>query len=257
MKFLQFAFVFASATLALAQVAPYQVAGVAGTDGEVDPHPKYEFQYSVADPVTGDQKSQQETRDGDKVQGFYTVVESDGSLRRVEYYADAVSGFTATVSHQPGGPAPPAPATYQNYRPEVVAPAPVKVVAPVAPVPAKVVPVPVKVPAQQYYSPARYPGNYYQGYPGYNGYQGYYNQGYYQPSYYQNSGYYQQPAAYYQNSGYYQQPAAYYNNGQQASVTGFFSSPYANYALPGAGNPVGAVSAVSSAPVAASSATKK
>ncbi|KAI5699693.1 hypothetical protein M8J75_007020 [Diaphorina citri] len=159
MKFLQFAFVFASATLALAQVAPYQVAGVAGTD--------------------------------------------------------------------------------------------------VAPVPAKVVPVPVKVPAQQYYSPARYPGNYYQGYPGYNGYQGYYNQGYYQPSYYQNSGYYQQPAAYYQNSGYYQQPAAYYNNGQQASVTGFFSSPYANYALPGAGNPVGAVSAVSSAPVAASSATKK
>uniref|UniRef100_A0A8D9FB22 Cuticle protein 8 n=1 Tax=Cacopsylla melanoneura TaxID=428564 RepID=A0A8D9FB22_9HEMI len=224
MKFLQFALVFASASLALAQV---QYTAV-GTDAEIDPHPKYEFQYSVADPVTGDQKSQQEARDGDKVTGFYTLVESDGSLRRVEYYADAVSGFTATVTHQPGGQAPPAPATYQTYRPtEVVAP--VKVVA--APAPVTVVPAPVKVqPAVNYQS-------------------GYYG---YQPAYYQNSGYYQQPATYYQQpAAYYQQPATTYyqqpapavtyNKGQQATVTGYFSSPYANYALPGAGNPVGAV----------------
>lgn len=243
----QFAFVFACATVALAQVVPYPAAG---TDSEVDPHPKYEFQYSVADPVTGDQKSQQESRDGDKVQGYYTVVESDGSLRRVDYYADDVSGFTATVSHQPGGQPPPAPATYQTYRPEAVAP--VKVVAPapvkLTPVPAAVVPAPVKVPAQQYYSGSRYPGYYNQGY---------YNQGYngYQPAYYQNNGFYQQPAYYQSNNGYYQYPqqayyqqaapAYYNNNGQQASVTGYFSSPYANYALPGSGNPTGAVTSVS------------
>lgn len=34
-----------------------------------DPHPQYNFGYSVADHVTGDNKQQHETRNGDTVQG--------------------------------------------------------------------------------------------------------------------------------------------------------------------------------------------
>lgn len=34
-----------------------------------DHHPKYEFEYGVKDPKTGDEKSQHEHRDGDHVKG--------------------------------------------------------------------------------------------------------------------------------------------------------------------------------------------
>lgn len=36
---------------------------------ELDTHPSYSFSYSVADPSTGDNKEQHETRDGDVVSG--------------------------------------------------------------------------------------------------------------------------------------------------------------------------------------------
>lgn len=55
-------------------------------------HPAYKFEYSVADPHTGDQKSQSETRDGDAVKGQYSLVEPDGSIRTVDYSADDHSG---------------------------------------------------------------------------------------------------------------------------------------------------------------------
>lgn len=61
-------------------------------------NPNYSFQYSVADPITGDTKSQQETRQGDSVQGQYSVVEPDGVTRTVNYFADDVGGFRAEVS---------------------------------------------------------------------------------------------------------------------------------------------------------------
>ncbi|CAH2230488.1 jg18591 [Pararge aegeria aegeria] len=62
-----------------------------------DAHPSYDFSYSVADGHTGDNKSQHESRDGDVVHGEYSLVEADGSVRRVEYSADAHSGFNAVV----------------------------------------------------------------------------------------------------------------------------------------------------------------
>jgi hypothetical protein len=62
-----------------------------------DPHPQYQFGYSVSDALTGDQKSQTETRDGDVVQGQYSLVEPDGAVRTVTYTADAVNGFNAVV----------------------------------------------------------------------------------------------------------------------------------------------------------------
>lgn len=60
-------------------------------------YPKYEYTYSIADGHTGDQKSQQEVRDGDVVKGSYSFHEADGSIRTVEYTADDHNGFNAVV----------------------------------------------------------------------------------------------------------------------------------------------------------------
>uniref|UniRef100_A0A1A9WGA3 Cuticle protein 19 n=1 Tax=Glossina brevipalpis TaxID=37001 RepID=A0A1A9WGA3_9MUSC len=60
-------------------------------------YPKYEFNYDVKDLKTGDIKNQWETRDGDVVKGIYTLKESDGTTRVVEYTADDHNGFNAVV----------------------------------------------------------------------------------------------------------------------------------------------------------------
>lgn len=60
-------------------------------------YPKYQFDYGVKDPKTGDHKSQWEKRDGDVVKGAYTVQEPDGTERIVEYEADDKNGFNAVV----------------------------------------------------------------------------------------------------------------------------------------------------------------
>ncbi|XP_046960831.1 cuticle protein-like [Vanessa cardui] len=73
-------------------------------------HPKYDFSYSVADGHTGDNKSQHESRDGDAVHGEYSLVEADGSVRTVQYTADAHNGFNAVVTNSaPSHHAAPAP----------------------------------------------------------------------------------------------------------------------------------------------------
>ncbi|KAJ8876959.1 hypothetical protein PR048_021410 [Dryococelus australis] len=64
-------------------------------------YPQYEFKYGVNDPHTGDVKSQWETRDGDVVKGSYSLVEPDGSVRKVDYTADKHNGFNAVV-HKSG-----------------------------------------------------------------------------------------------------------------------------------------------------------
>jgi hypothetical protein len=55
-------------------------------------HPKYEFEYKVEDPHTGDRKFQRDSRDGDIVKGVYSLHEADGTVRVVEYSADKHSG---------------------------------------------------------------------------------------------------------------------------------------------------------------------
>jgi hypothetical protein len=62
-----------------------------------DPHPQYQYGYSVSDGLTGDQKTASESRDGDLVQGQYSLVEPDGAVRTVTYTADDVHGFNAVV----------------------------------------------------------------------------------------------------------------------------------------------------------------
>ncbi|XP_050549957.1 larval/pupal rigid cuticle protein 66-like [Spodoptera frugiperda] len=59
------------------------------------------FSYGVSDPHTGDVKSQHETRVGDKVVGQYSLLDSDGTKRTVDYAADAHSGFNAVVRKDP------------------------------------------------------------------------------------------------------------------------------------------------------------
>ncbi|XP_046961349.1 larval/pupal rigid cuticle protein 66-like [Vanessa cardui] len=59
------------------------------------------FSYGVSDPHTGDVKSQHETRVGDNVVGQYSLLESDGTRRTVDYAADAHSGFNAVVRKDP------------------------------------------------------------------------------------------------------------------------------------------------------------
>lgn len=61
---------------------------------------QYDFSYSVADPQTGDVKEQHESRQGDNVQGQYSLVEPDGNRRTVQYSADAINGFNAVVHRE-------------------------------------------------------------------------------------------------------------------------------------------------------------
>lgn len=65
-----------------------------------DTHPQYNYGYSVSDALTGDSKTATETRDGDVVQGQYSLVEPDGAIRTVTYTSDPVNGFNAVVDRQ-------------------------------------------------------------------------------------------------------------------------------------------------------------
>ncbi|XP_030242072.1 putative uncharacterized protein DDB_G0271606 [Drosophila navojoa] len=67
---------------------------------DYDSRPQYTFAYDVRDTLTGDEKRQEEKRDGDLVKGQYSLVEPDGTRRIVDYTADDASGFNAIVSKQ-------------------------------------------------------------------------------------------------------------------------------------------------------------
>ena len=73
----------------------------AAAPAEYDANPQYQFSYSVADALTGDNKGQTETRNGDVVTGQYSLIEADGTRRVVDYTADPINGFNAVV-HKEG-----------------------------------------------------------------------------------------------------------------------------------------------------------
>ncbi|KAL5283814.1 hypothetical protein ACFFRR_006224 [Megaselia abdita] len=68
---------------------------------EYDPHPQYQYGYDIQDSLTGDSKRQFETRDGDVVQGEYSLNDADGFRRTVQYTADPINGFNAVVHREP------------------------------------------------------------------------------------------------------------------------------------------------------------
>lgn len=61
---------------------------IAKTTDEYDVHPQYKYAYNVNDALTGDNKAQEEIRDGDVVKGYYTFLEADGTTRTVNYYGE-------------------------------------------------------------------------------------------------------------------------------------------------------------------------
>ncbi|RZF48167.1 hypothetical protein LSTR_LSTR009856 [Laodelphax striatellus] len=71
--------------------------------------------------------SQHETREGDSVKGYYTLVQPDGKKRIVEYSADKKTGFVANVHYEGEAKYYSAPAPVHYVVPEVKyeAPAPV------------------------------------------------------------------------------------------------------------------------------------
>ncbi|KAG8248598.1 hypothetical protein J6590_036956 [Homalodisca vitripennis] len=106
-------------------------AAKAVVDADYDPNPSYSYSYDIKDALTGDSKTQHESRQGDVVQGSYSLVEPDGTLRVVDYTADPVNGFNAVVHKEPAvaavkayaAPAYAAPAyAAPAYAPKVVAP---------------------------------------------------------------------------------------------------------------------------------------
>lgn len=78
----------------IAKAAP---VAVAARIEEADAYPQYQYAYNVQDALTGDSKTQEETRDGDIVKGSYSLIEPDGSRRTVNYYSDPINGFNAVV----------------------------------------------------------------------------------------------------------------------------------------------------------------
>ncbi|XP_063234198.1 larval cuticle protein A3A-like [Bacillus rossius redtenbacheri] len=78
-------------------------APAAAIDTDYDPNPSYNYAYDIQDALTGDSKNQQESRQGDVVQGSYSLTEPDGTRRTVEYTADPVNGFNAVVHKEPLG----------------------------------------------------------------------------------------------------------------------------------------------------------
>ncbi|XP_052901445.1 cuticle protein-like isoform X2 [Anopheles moucheti] len=122
-KFVTFAALIAVARAGLiaSPAVSYAAAPVAyaAQPEEYDANPHYSFSYGISDALTGDSKSQQESRSGDVVQGSYSVVDPDGTKRTVEYTADPHNGFNAVVHREP-------------LAAKVVAAAPVAYAAPVA-----------------------------------------------------------------------------------------------------------------------------
>ncbi|CAH0560723.1 unnamed protein product [Brassicogethes aeneus] len=102
-KFVLLAALVVVASAGLLPAAPLAVAKTVAyaQPEEYDPNPQYSYGYDVQDGLTGDAKSQHESRNGDVVQGSYSLVDPDGVKRTVEYTADPVNGFNAVVHREP------------------------------------------------------------------------------------------------------------------------------------------------------------
>lgn len=85
----------------VAHAAPVYAKVAHHHDDDYDPNPAYSFAYDVQDHLTGDSKSQHESRQGDVVHGSYSLVDADGHKRTVEYTADDHNGFNAVVHREP------------------------------------------------------------------------------------------------------------------------------------------------------------
>jgi hypothetical protein len=63
-------------------------------------NPDYNFSFDVKDDKFTNYQNRKEQREGDKVSGSYSVVDSDGFIRTVTYTADPVGGFKVKLQLQ-------------------------------------------------------------------------------------------------------------------------------------------------------------
>ncbi|XP_028141552.1 bromodomain-containing protein DDB_G0280777-like [Diabrotica virgifera virgifera] len=68
---------------------------------DYDPNPSYQFGFDVKDELNTNYQNRKEQREGNKITGSYSVVDSDGFIRTVSYTADPKEGFKAEVHRQP------------------------------------------------------------------------------------------------------------------------------------------------------------
>ncbi|RZC38648.1 Chitin bind 4 domain containing protein, partial [Asbolus verrucosus] len=60
-------------------------------------NPSYQFGFDVSDDLYTNYQNRKEQREGNKITGSYSVVDSDGFVRTVTYTADPKDGFKAEV----------------------------------------------------------------------------------------------------------------------------------------------------------------
>ncbi|XP_050431873.1 cuticle protein 19.8 [Adelges cooleyi] len=70
-------------------------------ENDNDPNAQYQFSFDISDDESTNYHNRKETRDGQKITGSYSVVDSDGFIRTVTYTADPEEGFKAEVSREP------------------------------------------------------------------------------------------------------------------------------------------------------------
>ncbi|XP_018577010.1 uncharacterized protein LOC108915460 [Anoplophora glabripennis] len=80
---------------------PQQDAREKENEEDYDPNPSYQFGFDVKDDLYTNYQNRKEQRDGNKITGSYSVVDSDGFIRTVQYTADPKEGFKAEVTRQP------------------------------------------------------------------------------------------------------------------------------------------------------------
>lgn len=68
---------------------------------EYEPPQPYQFGFDIKDDEYTNYQNRKEQREGDKISGSYSVVDSDGYIRTVTYTADPVGGFKADVVREP------------------------------------------------------------------------------------------------------------------------------------------------------------
>ncbi|KAK9503170.1 hypothetical protein O3M35_011796 [Rhynocoris fuscipes] len=68
---------------------------------DYDPNPHYQFGFDIKDDEFTNYQGRKEQREGDKISGQYSVVDSDGYIRTVTYTADPLGGFKADVVREP------------------------------------------------------------------------------------------------------------------------------------------------------------
>ncbi|XP_045609714.1 cuticle protein 8 [Procambarus clarkii] len=64
------------------------------------PPAKYNFEYAVEDPESGNSYSHKESRDGDDTEGRYEVLLPDTRRQIVVYTVNADGGFNADVTYE-------------------------------------------------------------------------------------------------------------------------------------------------------------